>query len=401
MPSSKTAPRARHGQSKDKVDKEVTAVLQRLLRIVPGQSRVLSCYVRLETKDRERSRYLIDLENRVKSMKAHLEHAGLEREGRLAVERDLVRIVDHVKSLADLPHSRGLAIFACEALDLFVAVPMPRTHRLRLVLDDTPWIRELLVTEREGAPIIVVALDRGHSRFFEVSPGTARELSSVRSAATRGGKFTGDRRDAPGFGERDYHGRIEEERHRHYASVARELGHLVAHTPVRGVVVAGPEDHTAALLRFLPRHVGDLLVGTTKVNPTATTVAEVQAAALAVVEEHDRLAVAREVRRLEESMGEGWAVSGPRETLLALSKGQVRTLFVRSDLEQLGFRCAGTGRLVLMKPDCRGEGEPQAVLDVMDEAVEEALSQGADVVAIDDPMQASVIGDMAALLRFR
>lgn len=380
---------------------EVSAVLQRLLRIPPGQYRVLSCYVRLEARDREEGRYLIDLKNRIKSMKVHLERSGLERDARLGVERDLARIMELLGNPADLPHSRGLAIFACEALDLLVQVPMAHTHRLRLVVDDTPWIRELIAAEHEEAPILVVALDRGHSRFFEVTADAARELASVNSVATRGGKFTSDRQDAPGFGERDYHGRIDEERRRQYAAVATELDQLVRRPRIRGVVVAGPDTHTSALPHFLPRHVAELLVGTIRVNPTVVTVAEIQTAALTVVEEHERSALAREVRRLEESMGEGWAVSGLRESLRALSKGQVRTLFVRSDLEQGGFRCPETGKLVQLESDCRGEGEPRAVLDVLDEAVEEALSQGANIVAIDDPEQAATIGGVAALLRFR
>jgi peptide subunit release factor 1 (eRF1) len=79
----------------------------------------------------------------------------------------------------------------------------------------------------------------------------------------------------------------------------------------------------------------------------------------------------------------------------------VRTLLVRSDLKGSGFRCTASGRLVLAKGDCGGEGEPRPVLDVVDEAVEEALRQGIEVIVVHDPAAAEAIDGLAAVLRFR
>src|SRR3546814_3328290 len=66
-----------------------------------------------------------------------------------------------------------------------------------------------------------------------------------------------------------------------------------------------------------------------------------------------------------------------RETLRALAQHQVRTLYIAEDLAGGGFRCGHGGRLVLAKADCGSEGEPEAVRDVADEAVEDALRDGA------------------------
>jgi peptide subunit release factor 1 (eRF1) len=103
---------------------------------------------------------------------------------------------------------------------------------------------------------------------------------------------------------------------------------------------------------------------------------------------------------MEHSVGTGWAVNGARETLAALGRGQVRTLLIREDLDGAGFRCRDTGRLVLAKGDCAGEGAPDPVRDLVDEAVEEALHQRIQVVVIRDPDVAAAVDGLAAFLRF-
>jgi peptide subunit release factor 1 (eRF1) len=127
----------------------------------------------------------------------------------------------------------------------------------------------------------------------------------------------------------------------------------------------------------------------------------VQAAALAVAADHERAEELALVGSLTDSIGAGWAVEGPRDTFRALARGQVRTLFVRADAGGPGFRCATSGRFVLAAGECRGEGEPRPVLDVADEAVEEALRQGVEVTVVHDRGAAEAFDGLAAILRFR
>jgi peptide subunit release factor 1 (eRF1) len=382
-------------------EETLTSAVHRLAAIAPGTHRILSCYVRLELRDRTRRGYLVELKDCAKALETDPAMLALDRVGRLGVERDLARILEHLSNPAGLPHCRGMALFACEALDLFTAVPLPRVHRTRLILGDTPSIAELAAAEQDSGRLIAVVLDRAHARFFEVAPSGAVELPCLIGMNRRGGKFLSDRADSPGWGEHSYHDRIQEERHRHYADVIGELGRLIGPGPVHGIVIAGPADHTTAVTRFLPRQLAKRLLGTTRLNPTAVTPAQVHEAMSAVVAEHDRAAGAELVASMQESLGEGWAVNGPRETLRALSRGQARTLLLRGDLKGGGFRCRETGHLAISKGDCRDEGDPVPVRDLANEAVDEALRQGVEVAAIGDPDAAAPIEGMAAILRFR
>jgi peptide subunit release factor 1 (eRF1) len=376
-------------------------LIDRLAAIEPERHHVVSCYVRLGPRDRVRAQYLGEIRSRARAVGGDPMMLDLGGEEADAVRRDLDRIVACLERPGRLPHARGLAIFACEALELFEAIPLPQVYRTRLILDDTPWIAELVALQDEMDPILVVLIDRAHLRFFEVSPMAVTELPGLTGAASRGGRFHSGRGDAPGWGERDYHGRMEEERHRRYASAAEHLEALARGRPVRGIVLAGPADHTSALSRFLPGRLPRLLLGAVKLNPTAATPARVQAAVLAAAEEHDRTALAAELLALEEALGTGWAVDDSREALRALSRGQVRTLFVQEGLSGGGFRCAATGRLVLAKADCGGEGEPRPVRHLVDEAIEEGLHQRARVVMVPRQAAADVVEGLAATLRFR
>ncbi len=79
----------------------------------------------------------------------------------------------------------------------------------------------------------------------------------------------------------------------------------------------------------------------------------------------------------------------------------MRALLVHADAREPGFRCADSGRLALTERDCRGEGEPVPVLDVVDDAIEEALRQGVDVNVVYEPEARDAIEGLAGLLRFR
>ena len=67
----------------------LTGVLERLTRVRPGKHRVVSCYLKLEPRDRPRGKYLIKVKNRVKHALRRLPRLALERVAAEAVVRDL------------------------------------------------------------------------------------------------------------------------------------------------------------------------------------------------------------------------------------------------------------------------------------------------------------------------
>jgi peptide subunit release factor 1 (eRF1) len=378
----------------------ISPALERLTALPPGPHPVVSCYVRLGPADRTGLGYLT-WKARANEAWADAPAAALAREEQLALERDIARIGGYLQHLRRLPHARGLAIFACEALELFLCVPLPRVLRTRVTIDNSPRIAELVAALQSARPVIVAVLDRVVARFFVVTAESTEELPGAFTVSGRGGKYHSDRKDAPGKGERRYRSRIAEERHRHYTVVAKRLEELAQRFPESGIVLSGPVDHTTPLAELLPERLAARVLGRWRLNPTAVTAARLRGAVDFLAELHERDSVAAELAALEETIGAGRAVEGVHETLRALARHQVRTLYIAEDLAGAGFRCGPGGRLVLARADCGSEGEPEPVRDVADQAVEDALRDGARVVVVPRLVAALPMDGFAATLRFQ
>lgn len=396
----KTSTRTRSPAGSRSRQAAIAAVMSRLEAIRPGPHWVVSCYLKIEPRDRSRGKYLIKLKNRVRELQRALPRLGLERAAAEAVLADLERIQQYLRAPGNLPAAHGIALFVCGAARLFEAVALPSVHRSRLAVDHSPLVRELVAAQEEFGRVYAVVTDRSSARIFEVTAGEAKEVAALTASSTRGGRYRGDQ-DAPGWGEYHYNNRIREEKQRHYDAVARELFTLDRAAPAHGILVAGTGSDAAALTPFLHQSLQERVVASIKLNPRDVTPAAVHEATLAARELFKREEERILVEEVRQRAGEGWAVSGVSDTLRALARGQVRTLLVAADASEPGFRCGPGGRLVLDARDCRGEGDALPVVDVVDDAIEDALGQRVEVNVIFEPEAAARIDGLGALLRFR
>jgi len=364
-------------------EQDVRAAVQRLAAVDPGMYWVVTCYLKLEPRDRTRGKYLIKMKNRVKDASAALTRQSLRHADREAIAADLERVLAYLEEPNHLPSTRAIAIFASRGLDLFEALPLPHVHRSRLAIDREPLVRELVALDEEFGTILVIVYDRTAARFFEVTAYGCVELTSLAGIeASRAGKFHGShqrqvmaRAGTPSgsAGEHNYHMRIRTEKHRFYAQIADRVFHVHRLRPLAGLVFGGVGPDAGAVIPHLHTYVHDLVMGVVKLNPKETTTAEVREAALALREERERAWERAHADAVKEGAPVGWAVNGVDPTLKALSQGQVRTLLAD------------------------GQDDDQRI----DEAVEDALRQRAQVDVLYDDKACRVVKGLAALLRFR
>jgi peptide chain release factor subunit 1 len=381
---------------------DVRRQLQRLLRLQPGKHWIVSCYLKLEPRDRSRGKYLIKLKNRIREVSEALPAEGLTRRETEQVGEDLRRLQSMLQRPDALPATQGLAMFVCTPLGLFEAIPLPRVHRSRLLVARTPLVRELAALEDEVGRLLAAVLDKSGASVYEVTAFEARKLEEVPAGSPRGHRFHGDRHGAPGLGEHGFHNRLRHDREQLFATVAQRLFDLDRREPVRGMVLASVGNEADSLRMFLHPYVAGKVLGTARlVRRGGASLSELHATVLGVRESFERKLERHLVAEMLLGQGSGWAVNGIGSTLEALSKGQVRTLLVRADASVPGFRCAATGRLTLNAKECRGLGNAAPVPDVIDDAIEEALRQRLDLDVVFEPDAADTINGLAALLRFR
>ena len=116
--------------------------LDRLARERTGAP-VVSLYLKLEPRDRERGKFLIKLKNRIKAAERAVEKMEFDRVERDAIAADLARITEFLSHPGQLPHGQGLAIFASKARRLWEVFELPVVHRSRLTVARVPLVREL------------------------------------------------------------------------------------------------------------------------------------------------------------------------------------------------------------------------------------------------------------------
>src|SRR5256885_11336274 len=81
----------------------VRAAVERLSHVQPGAYQVVSCYLKLEPRDKTRGKYLIKIKNRIREALAGLERQDLERALRTQVTADLERVQGYFAEPTRLP----------------------------------------------------------------------------------------------------------------------------------------------------------------------------------------------------------------------------------------------------------------------------------------------------------
>ena len=354
------------------IERDLHASVAALAALAPGPHWVVSCYLKLEPRDKTRGKYLIKMKNRVRETVTALARRPLERSDREAIAADLGQVLAYFEEPGRLPSTRGIAIFASQGLRLFDALALPHVHRSRLGVERVPLVRELVALEEEFGTILVAVCDRTAARFFEVTAFDCVELTSLAGIdASRGGRFHAGASESAG--EHHYHMRIRAEKQRLYAHVADRIFQIHSQRPLTGLVVAGVGVDAGAVVPHLHTYLHDLVLGVVKLNPKQATAAEVREATLALREERERAWERAHADAAKDGVGTGWAVNGIDATLKALARGQLRTLLAD------------------------GQNDDPRI----DDAVEEALRQRAQVDVLYDYKARRVVNGLAALLRFR
>jgi len=380
-------------------DGGVAAALAELLALGTSRGWVVSCYQKLETSDRSGEKYRIKLKNRLRRAAERLDILGFPHAEREAVSRELERVETFFAHSSNLAGSRGVAVFV--ARGFFRAVPLPYVLKSRVVVDRTPVVGELVALVEAGSRLLAIVADRRSARFFDVGLEGVTELDGLTAPdAPRVARFHPERGAAPGVGEYRFHNRIREERHRHLAHVAETV---TAHLRMRafdGLVIGGAGVDANALLPHLGPQLGAQVLGVLRLAPRKVSAAEVRERSLELLAEAAQRTAAAAVQELVSLRGTGLATESVEPTLMALSRGQVRTLIVDADAAVPGYRWSASGRLAESASGARGEGEAVPLADLLDDAIEDALRQRSRVAVVRGA-EARRFDRLAAILRFR
>lgn len=350
---------------------------------------ITSCYLDVDGRRLVRHQ---DVEHELDGV---MRAARLRANGHASVHDDLNKIEAFVRGGLDRRETRGLAIFACTAHDLWEVIELAVPVRSRVVINHAPAVGQLEFVVQEHEPVAVLLADKQQARLFVFAMGRLIERSELIDELPR----DYDQRGMRERGTPEHH--VEELAHQHLRNAARAAFDLWQDRGFHHLAVGAPDSIANELEGALHPYLRQRLCGRVHVLVGASH-ADVRSAAETVEAEMERAREAAVVARLREAaVTDRRGVAGLADTLAALNDHRVERLVVSRGYAQAGWRCPDTGALAMVGPTNHATGTPmQRVEDVVEDAIEEALTQGVPVAICVGNADLDVMGQIGALLRY-
>jgi len=325
------------------------------------------------------------------------EDGALSPAGRAALRADLGRVEAELRGGdLDAKGAHGLAVFASSAAGLFEVLKLAEPVEHDPVIADAPFIEPLSAI---GAPERWCALlvNRRVARLF-CGPGAAlEEVELIEDELRR-------RHDQGGWSQANYQRSIDKDADDHLRHAARvAFAHLQDDLPA-GILVGAPQELAGSFEAHLHPYLRERLAGRLDLDVEHTSAEDVRRAVAARIEQAGRAREDAALARLVEAFagGPGRAASGLPAVLAAVHEQRVETLLVEAGFAEPGVRCPTCGWLgadgVAACPADGSATDP--VADLVEAAVERALTQAADVRVLRDRAELASHGRIAAVLRF-
>lgn len=293
-----------------------------------------------------------------------------------AVAADTERMRSWLDSRLDRMRTRGVAMFACTSEDWFTTVPLPRPVHDEGGIAPSPRVNQLVALLEQHERFLVALIDRRRLRLVRVELGEAVELPELDDQEPRAVDTNVE------LGSWEHH--REEAARMHYRRAARRVDRAVESCRGCRLLIGGPVDAVAGVEEHLAAPTKAAMTGRVDAR-VASSLNSVVAATLEIEESLERGREAAAVDEFSQAVAGGYhAVEGLDATLAALADRRAELLLVSEGFEAPGGRCSQCGRLATGS-ECPGCGAAtQALSDVVEPAIEEALKQRARVQMCHD-----------------
>jgi peptide subunit release factor 1 (eRF1) len=341
-----------------------------------------------------------ELNAAIHAKKQQLKASGLLSKDQLrALEEMLARLQNYAQGLVGaLERTRLLVLFASPE-KLWQEFRLPVALPTRLVIDKDPYIRPLTALLEEFRRYCVLLADARKARLFSLYLGDIEEhlglfVDDVPSKVKSGGWAA--------LQQTRIQRHIEDHIHRHLKQVAERAFQFFQEKHFDFLILGGPQDKTLPeLYDHLHSYLQARVAGEFHAEPESDMLL-LKEKALAVAQAWERKEEARLIDRLLDVSGAARkGVLGLEAALEALMLGQVHTLVIQHDFQAQGLLCPDDHSLSTYLPRCPVCGRSmEPVTDLVEEMVEEAITQGAELEHVFAQHYGFSPHGVGALLRF-
>lgn len=335
--------------------------------------------------------------NLIRSGKLRLDAMDISKTKKSSVDQDLDKIKKFCSQNLNSYKYPGLAIFSCARQEFWQVFNLPHSPRNRLIFDNDPYVRLLSSILGEYHHIFVLTLDRREAKWYDTTMGNISLLDTmvgdVPSKVREGGW--------EGYESKRIERHIATHLHDFFKKAAKRTFTLFKKNHFDWIFLGCNDEYYSEFEPLLHPYLKKRLKGRIKTNPGDSTdkvLRASQALEKKLQKQEEDTLITLFISELKRG---GRAISGLKNTLKCLNRGEVQTLLVTSNFTQPGRycpKCQFIYRDELRCSSCRRKTEPS--MDIIDEAVEAALEKNGQVKHITPPSRLNRYGKIGAFLRY-
>jgi peptide chain release factor subunit 1 len=382
----------------------ITNQMTRLAAFEPSPYPVISLYLNTKPNQVGRDNFQAFVRKELKARAQTYPERSSERE---MLQRDMERIATYLDGQVR-PSANGVAIFACDAGELFEAVQLDApVDDHWLYVGDQPHLYPLARLLSQYPRYAVVLADTNRTRILVIAQGGITRETPVQGVKTK-------RTTQGGWSQARYQRHIENYHLHHIKDVVERLEKIVAAEGINQIVISGDPVVIPLLREQLTKPLAEKVVDEISLGADVER-DEVIKATLETLKEAD---AKTDREKVDAAVGAyragGLGVVGPDATLLALTNGQVDELMIAASLASLeGLRGGVAAQMAVandsaiaepaVEPSMAGEpsGADAGTVRLADELVTKAQQTAARICFVEDAALLEPYGGVAATLRYR
>jgi len=340
----------------------------------------------------------ISLKNLISRSTSRLEKRNLDSKKKESMFNDLKKIQDFCSQKLLFYDYEGLSVFSCSGKDYWKVFNLVRSPRNMVIFDRNPYVRPLSAILEQYHRICALVMDRKEARWYDIYMGEINPINQMETDLSEHKGETG----REGFGSQSLEKHLSSLFQTHIKKVSNETFELFKKDGFDWLFIGAPEEYFRELESYFHPYLKERMKGVMKVKPSDSP-DKILKEALKIKEDLKKEEEKQIVKDFESELKRGGlAVSGIRNTLRSLNKGEVKTLLVTRKFSKPGRLCPKCRLLFLDEiecPVCKVKTIP--VIDVIDEAVEAAFNLSCQVRHINSASRLDRYGSIGAFLRYK
>ncbi|OPL17442.1 MAG: hypothetical protein AVO38_00175 [delta proteobacterium ML8_D] len=373
---------------------------KKILNYAPGGKPVVSIYLMVDGSRTSKKNYQTKLNSMIVSAREKLEaDTNVDRNDKKEIYEIFEKIKSFVNDKFRAGSTRTLAIF-CSGDGLWEEFSLPIIMKSKIIIDPSPYTQNIRNLINNSKKYGVLMVDREKAQIYSIYLGEVNEyLGAFISDVPSKVNF----RSQAALREKKILGRLEEKLNHFFKLINDKTLELYKGKKFDYIILSGRKEVIPKFRNLMHSYLKSVLIGNIDAEPDSN-VSLIAEKAKEVIDKFESEVKNNLINSLfDEFNPNGMGVLGIDATIKSLLIEQIKTLIYDRHFTHSGYICSDCGYITIEDkkkcPYC--DGKLIFYNDVVDGIVEDALSQGCEIVDIEGNDRLTKAGSIGAVLRYK